>query len=779
MNKYLLSILILGIFMSMSSHANLTHAQERTFQVLTSKLQASNKAEILVNGAFPEDASGKFTLSPSISIQKIDFLKTDVLGQTRIIVESEHPFRLDTHYYLTFPNGEKYFLQPDGILDELYSDKPLGYNRENGQLVFRLFAPRALSVRLVVFEKHDDSHGKSFGMKRDVDGVWEYFADEDWTGKYYGYRVAGPTGEGEIFDSTLVLADPYSPAVVSQNHYTHPSKTLILPEDNFDWENTAPLKIPHQDLAIYEMHVRDLTMHPTSGVDEDIRGSYLGLVQSGKKGGIDYIKKLGVNTVELLPIHDFGNIEVPFRDSDAPVYNTWNPYARNHWGYMTSYFFAPESYYASGGNMTPGDYNGQDGRQVNEFKTLVREFHKAGIAVVIDVVYNHVSQYDYNPFKYIDKFYYFRLNEDCSFRSASGCGNDFKTERPMARRMILESVKHWMTEYQVDGFRFDLAAMIDRETCEQIYREARAINPEVILIAEPWGGGGYNPGEFSDIGWAAWNDQIRNGIKGWNPLEDRGFAFGQIKRGTNRQNLENYMMGTLREHGGIFNDVRHSVNYLESHDDHTLGDFIRLALGEVNEHTRISDVDAHAKLTKAQLKLNKLAAMALLTSQGPVMLHSGQEYARSKIIHNTTLDSAWGHIDHNSYEKDDETNWLNFDHATLNESLFSYHQGLLDLRQKYRAFRYATPGNFKFSKTTDTLLLVYTITLENERVIVALNGNPHTSRSVKLPKSETAWQLLADAEKVYNTTSGENKTYKSLSSVKLPSSSGMILVEKR
>jgi pullulanase/glycogen debranching enzyme len=237
--------------------------------------------------------------------------------------------------------------------------------------------------------------------------------------------------------------------------------------------------------------VRDLTAHASSEVEK--KGTYLGLIEKGKTGGLDYLKSLGINAIELLPIHKFGTIEIPYRDSSVlsegyPI-NTWNPYARNHWGYMTSYFFTPETYYATDGTLDPNKMNGTDGRAVREFKDMVKALHKENIAVILDVVYNHVSQYDYNCFKYLDKFYYFRTDSAGNFLSLSGCGNDFKTERPMARRLIIESIKYWMTEYHIDGFRFDLAAMIDFETAKAIYQEAKKINPNVILIAEAWGGG--------------------------------------------------------------------------------------------------------------------------------------------------------------------------------------------------------------------------------------------------------------------------------------------------
>ncbi|NIW80451.1 MAG: pullulanase [Calditrichae bacterium] len=572
-----------------------------------------------------------------------------------------------------------------------------------------------------------------------------------------------------MFDSTIVVADPYSRAVVTKNHYTHPAKTLIMEPDRFDWEGDTWQNIPHRDLIIYEMHVRDMTAHPSSGVPERVRGTYVGLIHEPQEGGLPYIGELDVNAVELLPAQDFGNIEPPFRDSTISVFNTWNPYSQNHWGYMTSYFFAPESYYATGSTLEPGQYNGEDGRQIREFKEMVKAFHQNNIAVLMDVVYNHVSQYDYNPLKYIDKFYYFRLTPNCDFENISGCGNDFKTERPMARRLIVESVKFWMEEYHIDGFRFDLANLIDWKTCTEILKEARKINPKVIIIAEPWGGG-YNPPGFSDIGWAAWNDQIRNGYKGWNPHEDRGFVFGDWQNRNTRKSLQRYAMGSPRKFGGQYRDISHCVNYLASHDDHTLGDFIRLALREVEENQRITNLEANVRLSPQELKANKLAALALLTSQGMVMIHEGQEFARSKVIAKTAFpDSAWGHIDHNSYEKDNPTNWLNFRHVEINEELRQYYHNLIQLRKTYAAFRRADPGDFNFRQTADSLFLVYSLRYSDQHFQVALNGNPGKDHELALPIGK--WEILADGKGVYDEKPGEVED----SRIMVPATSGVIL----
>jgi len=646
--------------------------------------------------------------------------------------------------------------QEDASLNQFYSNKPLGCRREGEKWAFRVFAPRATQVKLVIFDRHDEVGGSEFAMQRDNDGVWEYFAVENLAVKYYGYRVSGPGGKGEIFDDRVVIADPYSQAVATMNHYRHPAKSLILSEDDFNWEGDTFLKIPMEDLIIYEMHVRDLTAHPSSGIAPELRGTYRGLIQFGGKGGIDYIKSLGVNAVEFLPIQDFAQIEPSLKENAAAN----NIYARNHWGYMTSYFFAPESYYATNGTMEPNKWNGVDGRQVREFKEVVKAFHQAGIAVLLDVVYNHVSEYDQNPFKLIDKKYYFRLDAKQNFLDKSGCHNDFETERPMARRMILDSVEHWMREYHIDGFRFDLAAMLDWETCDAILKRAREINPNAIIIAEPWGGGGYSPAEHSLHGWAAWNDQIRNGVKGSRPTGegDQGFIFGKWKSKTTMTQLRSYVTGTLKEDGALFQHKSHAINYLESHDDHTLGDFIRIASGEVGEEQRIADIDANARLSPTQMRMNKLAALFLFTSQGATMIHAGQEFARSKVIAKTNVaDPHAGQIDHNSYNKDNETNWLNFQHAEMNRELVDYYRGLMALRRAHRAFRWTEKKDIELLTSEGEFSLGYYIhhasSGDTHDFIVPMNGDFTEPARFKVPAGK--WEIVVNEQKAGTTALGK------------------------
>jgi pullulanase/glycogen debranching enzyme len=715
-----------------------------TVKINYARIQSSTTVEVSVGKAPEKLNASDFSIDNGIAVKKFE-IKNDVVKLTT------SAFDLTKDYTITVEGIGKKELQPDGVFDSFSSSKPLGCNVESGKTVFRVFAPRAAWVKLVMFNRHDDERGKEYTMVKDQDGVWEFKLPGAYYRRYYSYQIAGPDSPTEMFDSSAFIADPYSKAVATKNHYLHPGKTLIIKTSNYDWEGDKFANLDIEDAIIYEMHVRDMTVHPSSGVTPEKRGTYMGLIAKGKKGGFSYIKQLGSNAIQLLPSQDFGNYELPFRDSSISVYNTWNPYSRNHWGYMTSYFFAPESYYATGGTMEPGKWNGMDGRQVREFKDMVKAFHKEGIAVLMDVVYNHVSQYDQNCFKHIDKKYYFRLDNDQGFESKTACGNDFKTERPMARRLILESVKYWMKEYHIDGFRFDMAAMIDWQTCEEIMREAKKINPKAIIIAEAWGGGKYDLAGFSRIGWGAWNDWIRNGVKGQNPNNALGFIFGKWYESNDIESMKRYVRGTVVADGGPFVKASQSINYLESHDDQTLGDFIRIGNRDVDEHEKITDIDKNAELTERQMKLNKLAALFLFTSQGAVMMHEGQEYARSKVIAYTSApDPNMGEIDHNSYEKDNETNWLNFNQKDMNMELVNYYRGLIALRKAHPAFRRSNRNDVRFVDCETPFAFGYVLQKNSSHdrndFMVLMNGNPEQPAVFMLPEGK--WHVVVDGRNV-------------------------------
>jgi pullulanase/glycogen debranching enzyme len=627
-------------------------------------------------------------------------------------------------------------------LNKYYSTKKLGSFVENGKTYFRLFAPDADDVTLVTFQKPEDKNGTEYKMVKDDEGVWETSINGENYGLYYGYKVFNPK-----YPSTknVVCLDPYAKAVASYNTFYTPRRAIVVKDGNYDWQGDRWIQRDWRDLIIYEMHVRDMTADPSSGSDKP--GTYEGLVEHGKPGGIDYIKKLGVNTVELLPTQEFANIEIPYEDSLNGSYNTWNPYERNHWGYMTAAFFAPETYYSEG-KLEWNKWSGTSAKPINDFKDMVKAFHKDGIAVVMDVVYNHISEYELGNLKQIDKDYYFRLDKRGNFIAQSGCGNDFKTERPMARRMIVESILYWMKEYHVDGFRFDLGKLIDWETVEEITREAKKINPNVILVCEPWGGG-YDPAGFSLRGWGSWNDQIRNGIKGENPNNGLGWIFGHWYGNNDPARIKSYVNGTLvRDTLGLFQKKEHSVNYLASHDGYTLGDFIRIGTGAVKPDDVIKDVDSFVKLTPLELNLNKLAALFLFTSQGITMFQEGAEFARTKVIpyNENIADTNKGRIDNNSYDKDNATNYINYKHAEINSGLVNYYKGLIALREKYSAFRRAKYNDVVFYNTNDNpFALGYHLNYKDERFIVLFNADRQKTESFNLPEGE--WEILADKDK--------------------------------
>ncbi|MDP3147914.1 MAG: alpha-amylase family glycosyl hydrolase [Ignavibacteria bacterium] len=639
--------------------------------------------------------------------------------------------------------ADKSFQEKNKKLDSYYSTKKLGAFVENGTTVFRLFAPQAFEVSLVVMKVVDEKNYKEYLMTKDTDGVWEVVLSGELYGKFYGFKVLNDKKQKK---TDLLCLDPYAKAVASYNSYMGERLGIVIKENDFDWENDEWIQRDWSDLIIYEMHIKDQTSHPSSGVSR--AGTYLGLTDKGKTGGLSYIKSLGVNTVELLPSQEFANIEIPFQKKFKGKTNTWNPYERNHWGYMTAAFFAPEGYYSvSDKPVQFKKWDGTSAQQVTDFKEMVKAFHKEGLAVIMDVVYNHLSEYELGNLKEIDREYYFRLDEKGNFKAESGCGNDLKTERPMVRKLIIENILYWMKEYHVDGFRFDLGKLIDWVTLEDIVHEAKKINPDVVFIAEPWGGG-YDPRGMSLRGIASWNDQIRNGIKGENPRNDLGWLFGHWQGNNNHKRIESYVNGTLiRDSLGLFQKKEHSVNYLESHDGYTLGDFIRLGAKEVSERDVIANVDSFIKLSPTQMKLNKLAALFLFTSQGITMIHAGQEFARTKVIPLSVdaPDTNRGRIDHNTYDKDNEVNEINYHHAKINQELLNYYTGLISLRKEYDAFRKAEYKDVTFfPNDQNEVSITYTINYGGEHFLVAMNANPSGDKEFILPEGN--WEVLVNEE---------------------------------
>ncbi|KAB2838738.1 MAG: pullulanase, partial [Melioribacteraceae bacterium] len=362
-----------------------------------------------------------------------------------IILTTFSNYSCGANLYISDKNSGNEVLTAQKINTSLnYSEKKLGSFFENGKTVFRLFTPNAVKVVLHTFKNADNINSQSYEMIRDEDGVWETKLDGELNGIYYGYKVYHKNDDLKN-DNLPLCVDPYAKAVATFTTFMNPRKSIVYEKD-YDWQNDQWIQRDWRDLIIYEMHLRDMTAHSSSG--SDYPGTYKGLIQKGKTGGIDYIKNLGVNTVELLPAQEFANMEIPFKDSLAGKFNTWNPYERNHWGYMTAAFFAPAAYYSEDWKSFQRNvWMGTTGKQVHDFKDMVKAFHKENIAVIMDVVFNHLSEYEIGNLKQIDKEYYFRLDEKGNFIAESYCGNDLKTEAPMMRRLIIDSILHWMKEY--------------------------------------------------------------------------------------------------------------------------------------------------------------------------------------------------------------------------------------------------------------------------------------------------------------------------------------------
>lgn len=645
-----------------------------------------------------------------------------------------------------------------------------GVTLQEGETSFCYFCKDAVKVTCEIFDDYNDTKGTVHSMEMDEQGYWHLSLAENLTGKWYGYRIK----HTEEIDKTnpyrgSLFADPYSRHVTVRNRYDQRAKSYIFQTD-FNWEGDEHCYPDDpRDLIIYETHLKDLTAHSSSNAKGN--GFYNKFIDLNQKGGIQWLKELGVNCVEFLPLHKFAAKEPPYgEETDEGFFNSWNPYAENYWGYMTSFFFAPESSFASDND---GKIHGYTTAAVDEFKSVVKELHKHGITVLMDVVYNHTSLFDLNPCTHLCPHTYLRYNDKGKLMNRSGTGNEFKSEEPISRKLIIDSLKYWIEEYHIDGFRFDLAALLDLETWQVIRAEMHAVDPGIVLIAEPWGGH-YAPAKFSENDWASWNDRIRNSIKGSDPLHDRGFIFSEWQHETSRGRLENIIRGTLTgAEGGLFETSAHSVNYLESHDGYTLADFIRIGLDPQIQDQKIENTLEFSTLNEQQLAHCKLAALTLFSAQGITMIHSGQELGRAKIIEDSGVeDPDIGKMDHNSYQKDNATNWINFDLQKRNKDLYNYYRGLIKIRLGSPALRKAQPEEICFDHFDNPLMLSFYISGQSAGDMydyyIILNANWSDSISHHLPKG--SWEMIANNE------IASSQAIDILSeAIKVPAKSGVIL----
>lgn len=612
-------------------------------------------------------------------------------------------------------------LDPDAV-----PDVELGWVAARG--VFRLVAPKADAVWLIQRRHPEDAASERIvaATPRRAPHLHFWEAADKAPLRYYRYRVR----QG---DETFDIADPRSFAVARQWAAGHPSWS-VAQRSTFDWHGDARPALPLAELLLYELHIRDFTAHPSAGVRHP--GTYLGAAElaTDRIAGIGALRELGVNAVELMPVTAFPCIE-----DVAP----WNPTGRNHWGYMPSFWMAAsERYSVAGANPVPGQWIGvrDDGTfddPGDELKRLIATLHRQGIAVVLDLVFNHVSIHDNNPLCRLDPGTWRVHNRDGTLRNKSGCGHDMDGRDPVIRQLMVDSASHWLREYRVDGLRLDLAEILDDRALAQVRDACRQAYSRALLIAEPWSMGGYRPERLVELGWTVWNDKFRNGFVGNNPVHGKGWIFGRCDAGVSADQLPALLAGWPRQLGGALARPEYALNYVESHDDHSSGDLARLALGypPTGYHGR----GELAPLKPDLLRRLKLAAWALLMARGPVMLAQGQDWGRPKLRPDGTLDG-------NSYCRDDETNWLNWTEREANRDLVEHYRRLLQIRREWLLEAFAGPGPLLVLHGNGLWSFGYTAATRRGTVAVLLSGEQEEVTWFELPGGP--WWTLVGAEHV-------------------------------
>lgn len=475
--------------------------------------------------------------------------------------------------------GEKVPVVPGDFYYELRTDLPLGAIVRKGETVFRLFAPRARTVTLFICrDLAVIASARHFALERregvdGASGVWECALDQDLHGWFYWYAIDGLGFDGGVngFDPARRVLDPYALATVGRD-----GPGIVVNRGRLDAPDRTFKTPAWQDLVIVEAHVRDLAAQaPVRATPEERRG-FTGL-RKWVESAEFYLHHLGANAVELQPLHEFDNVT-------AEEY---------HWGYMTNNFFAPESSYA----LAPEAMSG-----LKELQELVAAFHRRGMAVIVDVVFNHVGVPEH--LMAIDRKYYFEQDAAGALTNGSGCGNDLRARSAMARRLIIDSCRHYLETFGVDGFRFDLAELIGIDVLREIETALKQVKPDVILIAEPWSFRGHIAGALRNTGWASWNDGYRDFLRGYVHGHGDGERLAYFLRGSPW-----YFAKWPAQ----------TVNYTESHDDRTWLDVI----------TENPNFDGLVPTPNDRRRTHLMAAV-LFMSVGIPMLAAGQDFLRTK-----------------------------------------------------------------------------------------------------------------------------------------------------
>lgn len=602
----------------------------------------------------------------------------------------------------------------------VYSGKDLGLVYTVQQSAFRIWSPPASQAQLIVYEQGAGGTPLAVqDMKKSEAGTWTAVLKGDHKGKYYAFRVLI---EGKWMDE---VPDPYVKLVgVNGKRGMIGSPSMANPAG---WENDiAPVFKNKTDAVIYELHVRDASIHLNSGIND--KGKFTGLTETGTKNsaglstGLDHMKELGVTHIHLLPFYDFFTIDES--KLNKPQYN---------WGYDPLNYNTPEGSYSS------DPYDGI--KRVRELKQVVQQFHKNGLRVVMDVVYNHTMFSEKSHMNQIVPGYYYRQKPDGSFSDATACGNETASERAMMRKFILESVLYWAKEYHIDGFRFDLMGVHDIETMNLISRELHKIRPDILLYGEGWTAGACplpdsvralkkNAYKLDKI--AVFSDDIRDGIKG-SVFEnkDRGFASGKAGM---EESIKFGVVAACKHPQVDYNKVNYSkapyakaphntISYCECHDNHVLWDKLAISTDNITEDDR--------------KQMHKLSLSIVLTSQGISFLHAGTEFLRTK------------QGNENSFNAGDSINAIDWDLKTANKDVFDYVKGMIALRKKHPGFRMTTAAqisnNIKFNDGLVPGIVAFTINgaaIQDswKNIQVIYNGNSQ-SQTVKLPAG--VWQTFS------------------------------------
>ncbi|MFO7999101.1 MAG: type I pullulanase [Bacteroidales bacterium] len=636
-----------------------------------------------------------------------------------------------------------------------YEDGDLGVHYHPEQTAIRIWAPPAEEVMFRLYDQgHEGQVIESHPMKKDKLGTWVLTLEGDRENFYYTFqsKINGEWGNE--------VPDPQAKAVGVNGN-----RGMIIDLDATNpqgWEqDNRPALNSHADIVIWEVHVRDFSIHPSSGIMH--RGKYLAFTETGTRSpeglptGIDHLKELGITHVHLLPVYDFFTINE--ERLDIPQFN---------WGYDPKNYNVPQGSYST---------NPFDGRvRIREFKEMVQALHANGIRVIMDVVYNHMYAADSSPFEQLAPGYFFRLNPDGSYSDGAACGNETASERPMMRQFMIESLKYWATEYRIDGFRFDLMGLHDIETMNQIRRELDKIDPDIFLYGEGWTAG-ETPLPLNDRaikahasrlnGVSVFSDDIRDGIRGhWYDNEDPGFMVG---RSGVKESIKFGVVASTDHHQIDYGKVNYSdapyadhplktITYVTCHDNPCLWDKIEYTCDDCSKQDK--------------LDIQKLANAIVLTSQGVAFLHAGEEIVRTKFG------------EHNTYNLPDSINQLVWTNKAKYHEVFSFYRDMIHLRKNHPAFRMPSTemvqDHLHFLGINDERIVGFHIGGHAngdswKDILVFYNASSHES-DVVLP--EGPWRVVATKYGINEkgvTTPGYDGVFKD--SLSLPSRSVVILAD--